>query len=201
MVFIISHRGDLLRKEVSEKTEVGKTIEGKINRGEQVSDALITALVLGYIKRLVAINKSFSMDGYPQTLPQKKQLNNFANKNNIKIRYICVNVKPEVALDRMIHRVTCTACNTIFSNKNQTGENCIKCDGRLIVRKSDQEDMAKKRLGQFQLTTKIVMEEIEKYFDPIVIDGNKSVDTIQLDIIDSINSTNKNPGKQNVSSL
>ncbi len=178
--------GDLLRAEVSEQTSIGKAIETKIERGEQVSDEMITKLVLTRIQRLVKNNKSFILDGFPQTLPQEEKLNQFAKSHQIEIQYICVNVKPATALERMIHRITCNVCNTIFSKINLKTEKCVKCSGKLVVRKSDQSKTAKKRLEQFEKTTKLVMEDVQKHFHPILIDGNDSVEMIRKCLINLI---------------
>lgn len=178
--------GDLLRTEVSERTSIGKAIETKIERGEQVSDEMITELVLTRIQRLVKNNKSFILDGFPQTLPQEKALNLFSKSHHINIQYICVNVEPATALERMVHRITCSVCNTIFSKINLKTEECVKCSGKLVVRKSDQTETAKKRLEQFEKTTKQVMEDVQKKIHPLLIDGNNSVEMIRKCLINLI---------------
>jgi adenylate kinase len=176
--------GDLLRSEVSEQTLIGKEIAATIDRGEQVPDEMITQLVLNRIEQLVAENKSFILDGFPQTLPQAERLNHFAK---FEIKYIYVKVAPETALERMIHRITCSVCTAIFSKMSQAEEACAKCNGTLVVRKSDQPETASRRLVQFQQTTKHVIKEIKKDFNPIIIDGNQAIEAIRENLLRSLN--------------
>lgn len=163
--------GDILRKEVSEKTEIGKGIAETIEKGCHVTDEIIIQLVLDRIKKLFEKGKSFVIDGFPQTLPQEKQLNEFSRLHDLNIQYICVTVNPDTALERMIHRVSCSVCNKVFSKINTTAEKCTKCEGKLTMRKSDSPELAKQRLDQFQKTTKFVMEDVEKRLHPILING------------------------------
>ena len=183
--------GDLLRAEVSARTAIGNEIKETIDLGKQVSDDLITGLVLDRIKMLTAQGKSFALDGFPQTLLQENELNQFAKLSLLEIKYICVTVSPETALERMVNRVTCSVCNTIFSKLNNTIEKCAKCSGKLVVRKSDNREIARERLKQFQITTKQVMEDVQEHFHPIIIDGNGSVEEIRTHLFEHIKDLRK----------
>lgn len=178
--------GDILRKEVSEKTEIGQKIAETMNNGGQVSDEIVTQLVLDRIKELLHNGRSFIIDGFPQTLPQEKQLNAYSRLHNLNIQYICVSVDPNTALERMIQRVSCSVCNKVFSKVNITAEKCTKCEGKLTMRKSDNPELAKQRLAQFQKTTKFVMENVEKRFHPILINGNEPIESIREHLIKEI---------------
>jgi len=178
--------GDILRNEVNTKTAIGRKIKPIMSEGGQVSDDLITELVLKCIQDLVASDKSFVLDGFPQTLPQQEKLTLFSNKYHFDIRYICVTVKRSIALDRMIHRITCSVCDTIFRKKQETTENCMKCNGKLFTRKSDRLDLANERLNVFDQTTLQVMDHVERHFNPMIINGNNSIDSIQSYLIHSI---------------
>ena len=71
--------GELLRKEIKNKTVLGQQIESIINSGNLVSDNIVSDLIEKYIS-----NKTYKsrliFDGYPRNLIQVKNLNNLLKK-------------------------------------------------------------------------------------------------------------------------
>ena len=61
--------GDMLRKAVSEGTEVGKRAKAVMDAGELVSDAIVNAIVAERIDQPDCAG-GFVLDGYPRTLAQ-----------------------------------------------------------------------------------------------------------------------------------
>ena len=67
--------GDLLRKEIKEKTKLGIEIETIITRGEFVSDEIVNTLLKQSIINLKYRDRII-FDGYPRNLHQVKNLEN-----------------------------------------------------------------------------------------------------------------------------
>ena len=67
--------GDLLRSEVKEQTDLGRSIETLMSTGALISTDIVTELLK---KRLNKddIEKGFILDGYPRTLEQAEILSN-----------------------------------------------------------------------------------------------------------------------------
>ena len=65
--------GDLLRKEISNKTKLGQEISSIINSGELVSDNIVSNLIEQFISNDIYKNKII-FDGYPRTLKQAENL-------------------------------------------------------------------------------------------------------------------------------
>ena len=65
--------GDLLRLEISKKTDLGNKIQSIINKGKLVSDNLINDLVKKAISDKKNENK-FIFDGYPRNVKQAEIL-------------------------------------------------------------------------------------------------------------------------------
>lgn len=65
--------GDILRHEIKEGTELGKTAAEYINRGELVPDALIIEMLENKIDSLANPN-GVIFDGFPRTVEQAKAL-------------------------------------------------------------------------------------------------------------------------------
>ena len=67
--------GDLLRKEIKDKTQLGSEISSIINSGELVSDEIVSNLIEKFISNETYKHKII-FDGYPRTLNQAKNLDN-----------------------------------------------------------------------------------------------------------------------------
>ncbi len=65
--------GELLRKEIKDKTELGKEISQIINSGNLVSDEIVGNLIKKYISNKNYKNR-FIFDGYPRNLIQARNL-------------------------------------------------------------------------------------------------------------------------------
>ena len=87
--------GDLLRKEIANKTELGKKISEIINGGNLVSDSIVATLVENIISNDTYKNQII-FDGYPRNLNQVKDLDQLLKKYKQKIDLV-LNLK--VSLD------------------------------------------------------------------------------------------------------
>ncbi len=107
--------GDLLRNEVSRKTDLGNEIKSIIEKGALVSDKIINNLII----KILADKKFYNrliFDGYPRNLEQAKSLNLFVKKYDQKISCVMsLNVSKELIIKRILGRQTCTKCGLIFN--------------------------------------------------------------------------------------
>ena len=76
--------GDLLRKEIENKTELGSKISTKMTSGELVSDEIVSNLIENFITIDNYKNKII-FDGYPRNLAQAKNLDSLLKRHNQKI--------------------------------------------------------------------------------------------------------------------
>jgi adenylate kinase len=180
--------GDLLRAEIKNQTAIGQEIKTNIEEGKQVSDRLVTILVFEKIAQLISKNKQFILDGFPQTLAQRNSLQTFLTSfPSVSVVFLCVEISPEIALKRMIGRVSCIDCEKIYHNETNPSlhENqCDQCHGQLVVRSSDEKEKAIKRLELFENTTKKVMDVIKNHPNTFVINANGSIHTIRKQFFD-----------------
>ena len=93
--------GELLRKEIKDKTNLGQKISSIINLGNLVSDEIVGNLIENYIS-----NKSFKnrliFDGYPRNLIQARNLDNILRKYDQKVDIV---LKLSVSLDTIKKRI------------------------------------------------------------------------------------------------
>ena len=94
--------GELLRKEVEKKTNLGIQIKEIINSGKLVDDTL----VLEIVKQNLALNKEgWILDGYPRNLSQADSLAKVLDELNQPLEKVFyLNLNEEILVKRLINR-------------------------------------------------------------------------------------------------
>jgi adenylate kinase len=96
--------GELLRKEIKDKTTLGQQIASIINSGNLVSDNIVSDLIEKYISDQTYKNRLI-FDGYPRNLIQVKNLDNLLNKYDQKIDLVLkLSVSLEIIKKRILER-------------------------------------------------------------------------------------------------
>ena len=93
--------GELLRKEISNKTDLGNKICSIIDTGNLVSDEIVGNLIEKYISNSVYKNKLI-FDGHPRNIVQAKNLEKLLNRYNQKID---IALKLSVSLETIKKRI------------------------------------------------------------------------------------------------
>ena len=156
--------GDILRKEMSKNTEIGKKISSVINTGSLVSDQIVSDMIEKVISNNDYHNKII-FDGYPRNLIQAKNLENLLKKYKQKISIV---FKLSVSLETVKKRIS--------ERKS------------LEKRTDDDKDIAIKRYKTYENSTEPVIEYYKKLNLLKVIDGENSIDQINKEISDIISS-------------
>ena len=98
--------GELLRKEISDNTELGKQISTIMDSGSLVSDNIVGDLTKKYISNRIYKNRLI-FDGYPRNLNQAKNLNTLLSKHDQKIDIVLkLSVRLETIKKRISERKT-----------------------------------------------------------------------------------------------
>jgi len=176
--------GDLLRIEVSKKTDLGNEIKSTIEKGALVSDKIINNLII----KILADKKFYNrliFDGYPRNLDQAKSLNLFVKKYDQKIScVISLNVSKELIIKRILGRQTCTKCGLIFNEyfKPANSENHL-CGTKFLVKRSDDnEKTIFKRYKTYLDKTLPILEHYKKLNLLHEIEGKSEIDKIFVEI-------------------
>lgn len=94
--------GDILRSEMSKKTDLGLSIKNLMDNGKYVPDDLITQVVETIINQDKLKNEGFILDGFPRTLNQANFLYNWLKENSRERHFIFqLNASYETLLNRM----------------------------------------------------------------------------------------------------
>jgi len=172
--------GDLLRKEINKKSDIGKKIQEIVNSGKLVSDELINNLVKKIISSPKYKNRII-FDGYPRNLTQAENLDKILKNNDQKINLV---ISLKVSLDSIIKRITgrlvCSKCGTIYNeffNPPPKTQNC--CNKETLKRRGDDNtDVAKKRFETYTKSTEPIFEYYRKSTLVKEISGENKIDEI-----------------------
>ena len=150
--------GDLLRNEVTNKTDIGRNIENIISKGDFATDEIVNELIQNVVSNPQKKNKLI-FDGYPRSLSQAKNLDILLNSSNQKIDFIFfLNVKKDTIIKRIEKRKI------------------------LEKRADDNLQTILKRYDTYMETTKPVLDFYSKNPNFYEIDGSVKIDEISSKI-------------------
>ena len=150
--------GELLRKEIKNKTELGSQISSIINSGELVSDKIVGNLIEKFVSNNIYKNKII-FDGYPRTLIQAKNLDNLLKKYKQKLDIV---LKLSVSLETVKKRIL----------ERQTQEK----------RADDSEEIAIKRYKTYEKSSETVIDYYKQSNLLKVVNGEAGISEINSEI-------------------
>ena len=146
--------GDLLREHVRRGTYLGIQAQTYMEKGQLVPDVLILDMLFDRVS-LDDCAKGYILDGFPRTLPQAEALQERLEGQPAPI-VINLELSDAKIIERLTKRVVCENCGTpyhlIYSPPKTPGI-CDKCQGKLIHRSDDNEEVIVKRLKVYHLQT------------------------------------------------
>ncbi len=134
--------GDIFRKNISEKTELGIEAEKYIARGELVPDEITVPMVINRLNQKDAQEGSI-LDGFPRTTQQAKKLDEILEKLGKKVDLVInLSTPKEELIDRMLTRRVCSnqECKATYNTKLHPPKVegiCDKCGATLKQREDD----------------------------------------------------------------
>ena len=157
--------GDIFRKNIREKTELGKLAESYISKGNLVPDDVTIDLVKSRLKEPDA-QEGVILDGFPRTVKQAEELDKILQKEQSEVDIVINLVTPEDEIvERIGNRRICPECKSVYNLKltppKQDGI-CDKCGHELVKRKDDNVDTIKSRIKTYIDLTSPLIEYYEK---------------------------------------
>ena len=175
--------GDILRKEMEDKSVLGKQVKAKIDNGELIEDDIIIKILNERLKQEDA-KQGYVLDGFPRTL---KQATMFLKENNLTSIYIFyLQIDEENAKKRIVERKICNNCNAIYNESNMKplkANICDKCQKELVKRKDDNEETFMKRYNEYLEKTKPIIDQYQHQTNFYEINCNKEKEEVFKDII------------------
>ena len=156
--------GDIFRKNISEKTELGIEADKYISKGNLVPDEITVTMVEDRLTWEDAQN-GVILDGFPRTIEQAEKLDEILSKKGKKVDLVINLVTPkEEIIDRMLTRRVCTnqECKATYNIKLHPPVKegiCDKCGSPLKQREDDSDPEAiKRRLEIYEEKTSPLVE-------------------------------------------
>ncbi len=154
--------GNLLRAEVRNQTNFGKTIEPILAKGDYVPEQDTFAFLKN--KVLEAHNKNLPIifDGYPRSVKALKLLDSLLGDLAIKKSFVVLHLKieKEKLLERVLKRAVCNKCNKV-STQEQT--HCGACLTALEKRPQDTAEILEKRINHYMQIEKPLLQSLRNY--------------------------------------
>ena len=147
--------GDLLRKEIAEKSELGKTAESYISKGNLVPEEMIINILLKNIEAFDNDINGMILDGFPRTVAQAEALQSMLSNNGKEISILLdLDVEKDELIDRLLKR------------------------GQTSGRSDDNMETIQKRLKVYELQTAPVSDFYKNLNKYAAVNGMGSVDEI-----------------------
>ena len=151
--FSLISMGQLLREEIATGSELGKQIKAVIDRGELVTMDIVMSTLKNKLESDKNAIKIF--DGFPRNLEQADALDEISKVDLV----IHLDLSKEIAINRLLNRLTCNKCGYITKKSDVLSDNCPQCSGKLVSRSDDTLESIEKRFAIFEKETYPLLEK------------------------------------------
>lgn len=173
--------GDIFRKNIKEKTELGQKVEGLLAEGKLVPDELTIEIVWDRLDQEDCRN-GFLLDGFPRTIPQAEALDEGLAKRGLKLdRVLNIDVDKDSLLKRLSGRRVCPNCGASYhidNNPPKVEGICDVCQTPVIQREDDKEETVLDRIKVYDSQTKPLVDFYNKQDLVFTVDGTLPIDEI-----------------------
>lgn len=180
--------GDMFRKAISDKTELGAKAKEYMDSGRLVPDEVTVGIVRERLQE-PDCQEGFLLDGFPRTVAQAEALEEIVAGMNLEIDAVLdIQVPREELLKRLTGRRMCkcgASYHVAFSPPLQPGI-CDKCGGELYQRDDDREETIINRLEVYNKQTQPLIQYYAKKGLLKNINGNQDIQEVLKEIGDSI---------------
>lgn len=152
--------GEIFRDNIRKNTELGKTADTYISKGELVPDEITTQIVQDRLAQ-PDCQKGFILDGFPRTIPQAEALERILGASGRKIDWIInIVVDEDTIVERLSNRKVCPVCNETYHMKFNPAENnqCRNCGTQLVEREDDRPEVIRHRIAAYHKKTEPLID-------------------------------------------
>lgn len=177
--------GDMLREAVAAGTPVGLKAKAVMERGELVSDAIVSALIGERLDG--SSDKGAIFDGFPRTKHQAEALEILLGERGRRLDYVIVlAVNEEQLVTRITGRFTCGQCGASYHDSfrpTKVPGICDVCGSKQFKRRpDDNEQTVRTRMEEYRAKTAPILPFYEAKGLVRSVDGMASVDEVGAEI-------------------
>ena len=180
--------GDMLREAVAAATPVGLKAKAVMERGELVSDAIVSALIGERLD--AASGQGAIFDGFPRTRAQAEALDLLLTERGRTLDHVIeLAVDEDALVARITGRFSCARCGTGYHDTFRPTRVPGVCDvcgsTEFVRRKDDNEATVRTRMAEYRAKTEPILPYYEARGLVRRVDGMASVDEVasQIDAI------------------
>ena len=178
--------GDMLRAAVKAQTPVGVEAKAVMDRGELVSDAIVSALIGDELDAMGADTGAI-FDGYPRTAAQAEALDGILDSRGRRLdRVIELVVDEDALVARITGRFTCAQCGRGYHDTfdpPKVANTCDKCGSHEFKRRpDDNEETVRTRMAEYRAKTAPILPLYDARGLVTRIDGMADMDTVSAAI-------------------
>jgi len=152
--------GDMLREAVAAGTPIGLQAKAIMERGELVSDAIVSALIGERLD--AAAEQGAIFDGFPRTRAQAEALDVLLTERGRNLDYVIeLAVNEDELVKRIVGRFTCVKCGTGYHDRfrpTRVPGVCDVCGSTEFKRRpDDNEQTVRTRMAEYRAKTAPVL--------------------------------------------
>ncbi len=174
--------GDMLRAAVKAATPVGLQAKAVMERGELVSDEIVSALI-GEELDAMGSETGAIFDGYPRTEAQAHSLDAILGQRGRTLNHVIeLAVDEDALVERITGRFTCANCGKGYHDKferPQVDGTCDKCGSTEFKRRpDDNEETVRTRMAEYRAKTAPILPIYEARGIVARVDGMADMDQV-----------------------
>ncbi|MFL0356229.1 adenylate kinase [Erythrobacter sp. GH1-10] len=174
--------GDMLRAAVKAQTPVGLQAKAVMDRGELVSDEIVSSLIDENLAEMKA-GQGAIFDGYPRTAAQAADLDRILAKHDRSLDHV---IELEVDVDALVERITgrfsCANCGALYhdtANPPAKEGVCEVCGSTEFKRRpDDNEETVRTRMQEYRAKTAPILPGYEERGIVSRVDGMAGIDEV-----------------------
>ena len=183
--------GDMLRAAVKAETPVGLKAKAVMDRGELVSDDIVSELIDAELAAMPA-DVGAIFDGYPRTAAQADQLDAILARHGRALdKVIELEVDEDALVDRITGRFTCANCGAGYHDRHKLPETegvCDVCGSTEFKRRpDDNEETVRTRMQEYRAKTAPILPGYEERGLVARVDGMQAIDEVSAAIAALLN--------------
>ena len=187
--------GDLLRANVAQGTNLGRTAKEIMGRGELVPDSLVNEMVAIRLKDPDTA-RGYILDGFPRTLVQAGWLDGqlAAKTEGLPVIAVSIQVEYNQLLCRITARRNCPVCQAIYNLCFKPPQRDGFCDveGAVLVQRADDTDAVfVERMRAYEALTAPVVEHYRALGRFAEVDGDRPITEIAAGIVAAVEGLRK----------
>mgnify|MGYP001397986885 CR=1 FL=1 len=182
--------GSLLRRAITDGTEIGKQAKAIMAAGDLVSDEIVLDLIRFSLDS-PSSQSGFILDGYPRNINQAESLDDLLTSINQPLNHaVLIDVDANTLVKRLSGRRMCSLTgkilNIYYSNQSEIDE-CLNAGGELIQRSDDNLESITNRINIYREQTEPLLEYYKSRGLLITVDGNGEINQVYKRVLRATN--------------